>query len=64
LQQTYLPPEGFKALEGNSMKMMLNPSDRQLAAEERRGEAEHKPLKITKDIETFLAVKEATGQVC
>lgn len=65
LHRTYLTPEGFKAPVENPKKTMPYPSDRQLTgAAVRLGEPVDRTLGIAEGIETSLAVREATGQVC
>jgi phage/plasmid primase-like uncharacterized protein len=65
LHRTYLTSEGFKAPVENPKKTMPYPSDRQLTgAAVRLGEPIDRTLGIAEGIETALAVREATGQVC
>jgi putative DNA primase/helicase len=65
LHRTYLTPEGFKAPVENPKKTMSYPSDRILTgAAVRLGEPEDRTLGVAEGIETALAVREATGQVC
>jgi phage/plasmid primase-like uncharacterized protein len=65
LHRTYLTPNGNKAPVANPKKTMPYPSFRKLAGSlVRLGHPENWTLGLAEGIETALAVREATGQVC
>ncbi len=65
IHRTYLTLEGFKAPVENPKKTMSYPSFRKLSgALARLGEPEKGTIGLAEGIETALAVREATGQVC
>jgi hypothetical protein len=65
IHRTYLTLEGFKAPVDNPKKTMSYPSFRKLTgALARLGDPENGTIGLAEGIETALAVREATGQVC
>ena len=65
IHRLYLTPQGKKAPVPSPKKTMPYPSDRKLlGALVRLGQPEHDALALAEGIETALAVREATGQVC
>ena len=65
IHRTYLTLEGFKAPVENPKKTMPYPSIHKLAgAVARLGQPENGTIGLAEGIETALAVREATGQVC